>query len=113
MMWLSGVVLAFGIFNVGLGLFAYFQTGSLPSLIAAGVAGILLIAFAALSRTKPTIGYGGAFLICLALLGRFAGPFFSQTQWYPAGLMVFTSAIVLICLVIGHFQIRRSTGASS
>lgn len=109
MKWLGGVLLAYGVIMIALGVYAFVKDKSLMSLIGGGTIGVLAITGAAVAQTWPSIGYGIAAFATLAAMGRFALPFFRDQKWYPAGVIFILSAITLICLAVGHLQNRTST----
>ncbi len=61
----------YGLVSLAGGIIGYVKAGSLPSLIAGGICGILLLACAASIARWPTGALIGAIVISLALLGRF------------------------------------------
>lgn len=106
--WLTVVLLAYGLMNIGLGLEAFLEKGSVVSLVAAGTAGLLVIGFTALAKTYPKPGYIGVAVVAVLLIGRFMGPLMAQKQVFPAGVMVVSSVAVLVCLAIGHLLARKA-----
>jgi uncharacterized membrane protein (UPF0136 family) len=54
------------------GIIGYVKAGSLPSLIAGGISGILLLACAAAMNRYHTPSLFGALIVALALMGKFA-----------------------------------------
>ncbi len=106
MKWLGGVLLAYGIVMIALGVLAYFKDNSLMSLIGGGGIGVLVIFGAALAQNYQAVGYGIAAVGAVAALGRFIVPVLTKQQIYPAGVIAALSGLVLICLAIGHFQMK-------
>gem|GEM_PF-1177186 len=108
-------VLLFALLNIVLGIVGGLGlTGGRPSresLIAGIAAGALLLGTLALAKTHPRWGRIGSAVICLLLLGRFAGPFFSRGTWYPAGLMVIAAGFTLAVLIGGHIAATRARKA--
>jgi uncharacterized membrane protein (UPF0136 family) len=107
MAWLTSVLLLYGLLSIGLGLYGYLAKGSLVSLIAGGVAGVIVIGAAALARTHPKIGLGIGLVVALILIGRFAGPLVRDQQIVPAGIMAVSSLIVAALLLYALFVVRR------
>jgi uncharacterized membrane protein (UPF0136 family) len=68
----AGAMAVYGLVSIGLGLTGYLRAGSLPSLIAGGVAGLLLWLCAFGLTRWPVTSLIAAILISLALVGRFA-----------------------------------------
>lgn len=65
------VIAAYGFINIAGGLMAYLMPSSksVKSLIVGGISGLLLLYFAALSKTKPSVGFRAAAAIALVLGG--------------------------------------------
>lgn len=106
-------MVAYGIFNIALGVEAFVAKGSVVSLIAAGTAGLLVLVAVALTKKYPRIGYILAALVCLGLIGRFLPVFLKDTtNVYPALTVVVVSAIVLVALVGSHFAAMSRRGSS-
>jgi len=108
MRWLDGVLLAFGVLNIFAGAEAYFAKGSLPSLLGGGLAGIVVIAGAALAKSHPTAGYAVAALGTLAVGGRMLGTYLSKHTVWPGLVFTVLSAAVLVCLVVGYFAAKKA-----
>lgn len=105
MTWVRWVLIAYGVFNIVLGVIGFVNSNSLVSLIAGGVAGLLILGCAALGmKGKPRVGNIAALVITLLLLGRFAPTFFETGDWMPAGISMVAGVIVVLCLVAGHFM---------
>ncbi|HEX8296729.1 MAG TPA: TMEM14 family protein [Chthoniobacteraceae bacterium] len=76
----------FGAITLAGGLQGYFAKGSVQSLIAGGVSGILLLLAGWLVQTgKVTPGIILGLVISLALAGRFLPLFLRTGGWWPAG----------------------------
>jgi uncharacterized membrane protein (UPF0136 family) len=103
MNWLQMTLITYGVFNIGLGLFAYVNSGSKASLIAGGAAGLVVLLAVLLTRGNPKVGYLVGALVAVALLGRFLPKAIREQEIYPAGVIAAVSAVVLLCLVVGHF----------
>ncbi len=101
---LIGLMLFYGILNLGLGIFAYFNSGSWVSLLAGGIAGVIVIGCAALAKTMPRVAYITATVVALAIAIRFLPKFLGERQWYPAGIEVIASLILAVALVGAHFS---------
>jgi uncharacterized membrane protein (UPF0136 family) len=67
----AGLSALYGLTSLTGGTIGYVKAGSLPSLLAGGGAGLLLLACAFLIFRKPAIGLFGAAVISIALVGRF------------------------------------------
>jgi uncharacterized membrane protein (UPF0136 family) len=100
--WLQAVMLLYGVFDIVMGFLGYLNKGSIVSLIAGGIAGLLVIAFAALSKTNPRVAFISATLVGLLMAGNFAMKTF-QGVIYPAGIMFVVSLVFALTLVGAHF----------
>lgn len=127
MAWPRALVGLYGLFNIGVGVLAYVNTGSRPSLIAAGtIGGLLLICFA-LIPNKPRLGYIGATLISLLVAVQFSMTTrdeankmkfvgLSETTWKPwPNLTLWVIGLgVAMALLAAHFMAKgKSLPASS
>jgi uncharacterized membrane protein (UPF0136 family) len=106
----AGVTALYGVISLTGGIIGYVKANSLISLLAGGVAGILLLLCAAgIFRQVPGSAVGGG-VVGLALLGRFAaklsqereqlGEFLGTTGGITAVVMVAGGALVLILSII-------------
>ena len=102
--WLQGVMLLYGVFNIVMGLIGtMFSEKHEPwSLIGGGVAGALVIGFAALTKTNPRVGFIGATVVAVLVAMRFAPKAF-QGQIYPGAIIFGVSVIFALILVGAHF----------
>jgi len=82
------------------GLMGYIKAQSLPSLIAGGVAGLLLAAAAFLLEQKPVPALVLAITVSLLLLGRFGSAYIKKGAAMPAIPMIAMSAIGLVLSVL-------------
>lgn len=101
---LSVALVVYGLLNIVLGLLAYSK--SPVSLYAGGGAGIVAIVAALVSRSNAKIGYIIGAIVCIALLGRFLPKMIAEFQPYPGGVIVASSAIMLILLAVGIFKVK-------
>jgi hypothetical protein len=97
-------MLLYGIFDIVMGLIGTIASEKHEpwSLMGGGIAGLLVIGFAFLVKTKPRIGFIGATLVGLLMAGKFAKGTFSG-QIYPAGIIFGVSIIFAATLVGAHF----------
>jgi uncharacterized membrane protein (UPF0136 family) len=100
--WLQGVMLLYGVFSIVMGLIGYLHGHSLPSLIAGGIAGILVIGCAALTKTNPRVGFITATVIALLVAMQMASKTFKGVI-YPSGIIFGVSILFAITLVGAHF----------
>lgn len=109
-------MLLYGVFNIVMGFLAYLNKGSIVSLAAAGIAGLLVIGCAALTKTHPRIGFIAASVIGIVVAMRFAGKAFGG-EIYPAMIIFVVSILFVVILVGAHFAAvakrKRGSAASS
>lgn len=92
-------VAVYGIVTLGGGVHGFVSKGSLPSLIAGSVLGLLLLAGARGMVRNEWWGWWLSLLSVLALLGRFVPAFTTSGSAYPHGLMATLGIWVLGVLV--------------
>jgi uncharacterized membrane protein (UPF0136 family) len=66
-----GITVLYGVVSLAGGIMGYVRASSVPSLIAGGIAGVLLILCALGIWFRPIVSLSGAIIIAVALLGRF------------------------------------------
>ena len=86
----------FGGLTIVGGIMGFVKKGSMASLIAGGLSGILLLIAALWLRDKPQNGLILGAIVSLALAGRFLPAFLKKFDWMPAGFMAVLSVIGLI-----------------
>lgn len=82
------------------GLMGYLKAQSMPSLIAGGVAGLLLVVAALLMEQKPVPALVMALVVSLLLLGHFASKYIKNGTAMPAIPMIAMSVIGLVLSVL-------------
>lgn len=108
--WLSGVLVAYALLNIGGGIAGYLSPKhSVPSVISGVAAGVLLLGAAALAASFPKPGYVLAAIVTVADLGFFSTRLAKGGGIWPAGVMAAASLLVLICLIAAHFGARTSS----
>ncbi len=91
----------FGLITLGGGIQAYLHIGSLPSLVAGGLSGVLLLVAGWLLQTGKILpGEIIGLIVTLALAGRFLPKFFKGDGWWPAGVEGILGAIGLVLSVV-------------
>jgi len=88
--------LVFGLLTIAGGIMGYVKANSMPSLIAGGVAGILLTAGAIILTSGGRPVLMGLGLISLVLAIKFVPGFISTMKMMPAGLMSVLSVIGVV-----------------
>ena len=99
----SLIILIYGILTLAGGVFAYISVKSVPSIVAGGASGLMLI-FAGylMMRGSYSAGWWIALIVTLALLARFGATAFSNFKFMPGGLMIILSIIALVALLLGR-----------
>jgi uncharacterized membrane protein (UPF0136 family) len=97
------IILIYGVLTAAGGVFAYLKVNSLPSIVAGGASGLLLVlAGYLMMRGSYTAGWWIALVVTLALLARFGAAAFSNFKFMPGGLMILLSLVALIALIAGR-----------
>jgi uncharacterized membrane protein (UPF0136 family) len=99
------VVLIYGVLVAAGGAYGYARANSLPSLIAGGISGLILIAASVLMmRGAYTAGWWTALIIAGLLLARFAHATLTAEsfRFMPGGMMILLSLAAIIALIIGR-----------
>src|SRR5712692_3247301 len=105
--WIAVAIIAlYGLVSVVGGILGYVRAESVPSLVAGGIAGLLLLLCAAGVFYAPAAALGGAIVIAVLLLGRFVpslvehrnefGEFVGTLKGMVALIMVSDGVVVII-----------------
>lgn len=116
MRWLNGILIAFSVLSIGLGVYGMVTKGSPISLIAGGTAGILMLGTVFLAQKQPRIGRILSLVVALGMLGNFLPKFLKTNDWLPAGTMAVASIFVILALIGGHLaamQAKKSATPSA
>ena len=101
------VILVYGILVTAGGFMGYARAKSVPSLIAGGLSGLVLIGAAvAMLRGAYQTGWWLALIVALLLLANFGVRSLSGFKMMPGGLMIILSLIAILVLLMG----RNSSG---
>jgi len=92
--------IVFGILTIAGGVIGYVKAGSMPSIIAGSISGILLLVAAFLLPDHRVAGLATALIISLLLAGQFIPKFIRTGKAMPAGMMSILSAIGIIMTII-------------
>jgi uncharacterized membrane protein (UPF0136 family) len=90
--------LAFGIVTIAGGIVGYFKAGSVISIVAGAITGILLIVAGIILPGQRELGLGVGLLTCLVLAVQFIPRLLRTRRFIPAGVM---SVLSLIGLIVG------------
>lgn len=94
----------FGLFTIIGGVIGYVKAGSVASIIAGSVAGILLLVAAFLLPGNVTLALVLGLILSLALAGRFVPAFIHKGGIMPAGLMSVLSVIGVLVALAALFK---------
>ncbi len=89
----------FGILTIAGGIIGYAKAGSVISIIAGSISGLLLLVAAFLLPEHQAAGLIMALLISLLLAAQFIPKFFRTSKMMPAGLMSVLSALGIIVAI--------------
>jgi uncharacterized membrane protein (UPF0136 family) len=92
--------LIFGALTIIGGVIGYVKAGSLPSLIAGSITGVLLLVAGALLTEHRAIGLATGLVISLLLAAQFIPKFFRTHNVMPAGLMSILSVIGIVVALV-------------
>jgi len=96
--------IVFGVLTVAGGVIGYVKAGSVASIIAGSITGILLLVAAFLLPEHRAIGLATAFIISLLLAAQFAPKFIRTGRVMPAGMMSILSVIGVIAAIIAWIK---------
>jgi uncharacterized membrane protein (UPF0136 family) len=92
--------IVFGVLTVAGGVVGYVKAGSVASIIAGSITGVLLLVAAFLLSERRAIGLATAFIISLLLAAQFAPKFIRTGRVMPAGMMSILSVIGIIVAIV-------------
>jgi len=98
------VVLVFGAFSLIGGMIGYFKAGSMASLIAGGVSGLVLIACAYGMKQGVKGAAVAALIVALALGIRFAGTYIQHNKVMPDLIMIVLSSAAVLAILLKLFK---------
>ena len=90
----------FGLLTIAGGIMGYVKAGSVASIIAGAITGILLIVAAFLLPEHRAAGLATALIVSVLLAGQFAPKFFRTGRVMPAGVMTVLSIIGIIAAIV-------------
>ncbi|MEO5722091.1 MAG: TMEM14 family protein [Chthoniobacterales bacterium] len=90
----------FGLLTIVGGIIGFVRAGSMASIIAGSISGILLLLAAFLLPGNITAGLALAAVVSLLLAGRFLPAFLKTGAFMPAGMMSILSVIGLIVAIL-------------
>lgn len=94
----------FGLLTIVGGVIGYVRAGSMASIIAGSVSGILLLVAAFLLPGNVVAGLAIAALVSILLAGRFVPAFMKTGGFMPAGMMSILSVIGIVMAVVAWMK---------
>jgi uncharacterized membrane protein (UPF0136 family) len=92
--------IVFGVLTILGGIVGYVKAGSVASIIAGSIAGVLLLVAAFVLPEHRMVGLATALIVSLLLVAQFIPRFLQTGRVMPAGIMSVLSAIGIIVVVI-------------
>jgi uncharacterized membrane protein (UPF0136 family) len=92
--------IVFGALTIIGGVIGYVKAGSLPSIIAGSIAGILLLLAALLLPNHLMAGLAIGLIVSVLLAGQFVPKFIQTGKAMPAGMMSILSVIGIVAAVV-------------
>ena len=92
--------IVFGVLTIAGGVVGYVKAGSVASIVAGSITGVLLLVAAFLLSEHRSIGLATAFIISLLLAAQFAPKFIRTGRAMPAGMMSILSVIGIIAAIV-------------
>ena len=90
----------FGLLTIAGGIVGYAKAGSVASIIAGAITGVLLLVAAFLLPEHRVAGLATALVISVLLAGQFVPKFFHTGRIMPAGMMSVLSVIGIIAAIV-------------
>ena len=92
-------LVVFGVLTIAGGVVGYVKAGSVASIIAGSITGVLLLTAAFLLSEHRAIGLATAFIVSLLLAAQFVPKFIRTGRVMPAGMMSVLSVIGVIAAI--------------
>jgi uncharacterized membrane protein (UPF0136 family) len=96
--------IVFGILTIAGGIIGYVRAGSMPSIIAGSISGILLLVAAFLLPDQRVAGLAIGLIVSLLLAGQFIPKFIRTGKAMPAGMMSILSVIGIIMAIVAWMK---------
>src|SRR5215472_10506861 len=96
--------IVFGLLTIAGGIVGYVKAGSVASIIAGSITGVLLVVAAMLLPEHRAAGLAIALVISLLLAEQFVPKFLRTGRVMPAGMMSILSAIGIIAALIAWIK---------
>ncbi|HEY5992077.1 MAG TPA: TMEM14 family protein [Candidatus Udaeobacter sp.] len=92
--------IVFGVLTILGGIVGYVKAGSVASIIAGSITGVLLLVAAFVLPEHRMVGLATALIVSLLLAGQFIPKFLQTGRVMPAGIMSVLSAIGVIVVIV-------------
>jgi uncharacterized membrane protein (UPF0136 family) len=92
--------IVFGVLTILGGIVGYVKAGSVASIIAGSITGVLLLVAAFVLPEHRMVGFATALIVSLLLAGQFIPKFLQTGRVMPAGIMSVLSAIGVIVVIL-------------
>jgi len=96
--------IVFGVLTIVGGIIGYVSKGSVPSIIAGSISGILLLAAGFLLPQHHTGGLVLALLVSVLLAAQFVPKFFATGKMMPAGMMSILSVLGVFAAIVSWLR---------
>ena len=96
--------IVFGVLTIAGGIVGYVKAGSVASIIAGVITGVLLLVAAFLLPEHRAVGLATAFIISLLLAAQFIPKFLRTGKVMPAGMMSILSVLGIIGALIAWLK---------
>jgi len=90
----------FGVLTIAGGVVGYVKAGSMASIIAGSITGVLLLVAGFVLPEHRAIGLATAFIISLLLAAQFVPKFIRTGRVMPAGMMSILSVIGIVVAIV-------------
>lgn len=94
----------FGVLTIVGGIIGYVSKGSVPSIIAGSISGLLLIGGALLLPNQVAAGLALDLIVSLLLAGQFVPKFIQTGKAMPAGMMSILSVIGILTALVAWIK---------
>jgi uncharacterized membrane protein (UPF0136 family) len=92
--------IVFGILTIAGGVIGYVKAGSVPSIVAGAICGILLLVAAFLLPENQVAGLAIGLIVSLLLAGQFIPKLIRTGAMMPAGMMSILSVLGIIMAIV-------------
>src|SRR5438105_9692208 len=93
-------LIIFGVLTIAGGIIGYVSKGSVPSIIAGSISGILLVVAGFLLPQHHTSGLVLGLVVSIPLAAQFVPKFFATWRMMPAGIMSILSVLGVVAAIV-------------